>query len=109
MQKLYVVVRGDLPAGLQCAQACHGVRAFVEEHPEADRDWYHNSNNLVVLTVADESALTDLVLDAKRSGIGYVVFREPDLEDSVTCVVLQPGKASQKLTQRLPLALKKAA
>lgn len=38
--KLYIVTRQDLPAGAQCAQACHGISTFAVEHPEEHSAWH---------------------------------------------------------------------
>lgn len=40
MEKLYIIVRGDLPAGAQCAQACHAISTFAAEHPEVHLSWH---------------------------------------------------------------------
>ena len=45
MEKLYIIVRRDLAPGAQCAQSCHAMHAFVNEHPALDADC-----NLVVLS-----------------------------------------------------------
>lgn len=37
MEKLYIIVRADLPAGAQVAQSCHAMRLFVHEHPDDAR------------------------------------------------------------------------
>lgn len=105
--KLYVVTRSDLPAGAQCAQSCHALRLFSEEHPHIDRYWYAKSNNLVVLTVADEGALLDLVARATRGGVACAAFREPDFGDALTAVAIEPDGA--KLVSNLRLALRRAA
>ena len=48
MEKFYVVVRADLPAGAQATQAAHAAIAFCIAHrgyiPLAN--WHANSNNL---------------------------------------------------------------
>lgn len=40
MSKLYVVTRGDLSAGAQCAQSCHALSAFAHFEPEVHRSWH---------------------------------------------------------------------
>ena len=104
MEKLYVVVRSDIPPGAQCAQACHGLRAFVALHPELDKEWYENSNNLVVLQAGSEDELYALADRAFYDKIPYATFIEPDFDDEMTAVAL--GYAGQKLVSNLPLALK---
>ena len=109
MDKLYIIVRNDLAPGLQTAQACHALRAFVEEHPEVDQSWHRNSNNLVVLQVEDEEALLDLADQLWCEEVPMSVFSEPDLDDSHTAIAA--GPTAKRLVSELRLALreKKAA
>jgi peptidyl-tRNA hydrolase len=99
--KLYIVVRSDLSPGLQAAQACHGLRLFVEEHKVEDRKWYENSNNLVLLQVPNEAEL--IALKNKANGIPASLFREPDVNNEATALAL--GPEAKKLVRRLPLLL----
>lgn len=103
MNKLYIVVRGDLKPGLQVAQSCHALRLFSEEHPEEDRRWYDDSNNLVVLQVPSKECLAELAYNAQKSGVRLSCFKEPDLQNELTAVALDA--AARKLVQQLPLAL----
>lgn len=76
--KLYVLIRDDLPPGLQLAQAVHAATAFALAHP----DLASSTPNVVVLAVADEPALLAHVhAGGRRPG---VVFREPDIGDEAT-------------------------
>lgn len=102
MEKLFVIVRADLPAGLQVAQACHALRQFVAEHPEVDKAWFEGSNNLVVLQVPSEGDLTTLASRAHE--VPTSVFREPDMGDQVTAIAL--GPTGSALVAQLPLALR---
>lgn len=104
--KLYVIVRSDLPAGAQLAQACHGLRAFVAEHPAVDRAWYETSNNLVALQVPDEHALIALADRAAEDGIPHALFLEPDFDNEATAIAL--GPTGRRLVSSLPLALRAA-
>jgi peptidyl-tRNA hydrolase len=103
MDKLYVIVRNDLRPGMQIAQACHAMRAFVEAHPEAERSWHDASNNLVVLQVPDEQHLVDLGAMLAAHGVPRVAFCEPDLEGAMTA--LAAGPSARRYVCRLPLAL----
>lgn len=94
MTRLYVVVRGDLPVGLQMAQACHVARRFV---PAAEED-----ENLVVLTVPNEARLWSLLWNASRHA-EIAAFTEPDIADQLTAIALR-GSGVQKLVRELPLA-----
>jgi peptidyl-tRNA hydrolase len=103
IDRLYIVVRDDLDAGAQIAQACHALRLFHEEHPEVDASWYSSSNTLVVLSVEDEYALLTLSVEAARKGLRFSIFQEPDLGDQSTAMVLEPR--GKRICRGLPLAL----
>ena len=99
-----MVVRADLPPGLQIAQAIHAARQFAEVYRSEERAWYRRSNTVAVLAVSNERALDRLAGRAEREGISCVVFREPDLGKAGTALSL--GSAGKKLCRGLPLALK---
>jgi peptidyl-tRNA hydrolase len=65
-EKLYLVVRADLPAGQQAVQACHALRGFVEDHPEEDRRWFRSSNHLAMLQTPTEASLLRLKEQAEQ-------------------------------------------
>jgi len=103
MKRLYLVVRADLSPGQQAVQACHALRAFVEEHPDTDREWFDESNTLVLLSAQDERALKRLGTKAVMVGVPCSEFREPDLDDSLTAIAVAPS--GHRLCKRFPLAL----
>jgi len=94
--------------GLQIAQAVHAAFAFAHQRPELVGPWMHNSNYLIVVSVPDEGALMDLISEAAHRGIGRTATREPDLDDELTAVALEPGPAAARLCSSLPLALRGA-
>jgi hypothetical protein len=94
MKRLYVVVRADLPIGLQMAQACHAVRAFARTCREVDP-----GENLVVLNAHGEGQLLRLWYDCPGD---TVLFREPDHQNEFTAFAAS-GEARQHLSS-LPLA-----
>lgn len=98
MKRLYVVVRNDLPPGLQLAQACHAVRAFTEDFPEADV-----GENLVALG-AEPFRLAQLALRACIGGLDCSYFFEPDLRNELTAIASSGDLG--KLVGSLPLALR---
>ena len=106
-QYLYVLVRSDLPAGLQIAQASHGAFEFSRAYPAATHRWLHDSNYIVILHVPDEASLLDhaqAVLDAE---IDYCLVYEPDVEAN-TALVVGPSSYWRKLAN-LPCALREPA
>lgn len=104
MDKLYVIVRSDLPAGLEAAQCCHAMRLFAAEHPETERAWYEGSNNLVLLSVPSEGKLKALAANLEAHGLKVSSFTEPDLDGQTTAITVEPGAG--KLLSTLPLALR---
>jgi peptidyl-tRNA hydrolase len=70
----YVIVRADLPRGLQAAQICH---AAAESAANAD---VPDGTHAVVLQVVDEEHLLDVADKLWRAGIkNYKLIIEPDL------------------------------
>jgi len=81
--------------------------AFTMAHPIVANYWFTKSNNLVVLQVPNEGCLTHLASRAQEAGVEHSVFREPDFDDTVTAVALEPAGA--RLVSNLPLALRAVA
>jgi hypothetical protein len=105
MEKLYIVIRSDLAPGAQIAQSAHALSAFACAHPEKHREWHEGSNNLVIVSVADEAALQRLLERAACRMVGRASFREPDFGDAMTAIALYGAEAG-KLVSSLPLALR---
>lgn len=96
MDKLYIVVRKDLPQGLQLAQAVHAGRAF----PDA----VTSDENVVVLHAESERHLWKLTAQALTAGNRAIYFEEPDLDNALTAASFD-GR-SKHLLRKLPLAFK---
>lgn len=103
--KLYLISRSDLRPGQQAVQAAHAMRQFAADHPELDKEWFERSNTLAFLTVPDERSLVRLIHRAEDRDLRVSLFREPDLDNSLTAIALEPGQTSQRLCRNLPLAL----
>lgn len=103
MKKLYIIVRNDLPPGLQIAQSCHAQREFSKGHPDVLRDW---EENLVVLQVANEKDLRSLEMELRENSLSVSVFEEPDLDGSKTAIAVEG--AAKPLLSSLGLALRAA-
>jgi peptidyl-tRNA hydrolase len=73
------------------------------------RAWVEDSNFLVVVAVPDELALAELAARAGEEGLAASIVREPDLENTITAVALQPGDEARRLCANFPLALKEHA
>jgi hypothetical protein len=74
------------------------------KHPVVANYWYLKSNNLVLLQVPNEECLKHLASRAEDAGVDHSVFREPDFDDTVTAVAIEPAGA--RLVSSLPLALR---
>ena len=69
----------------------------------------HDSNYICCLSVQNEQELQNLIEKALRNNIRFSVFKEPDIEDQVTAIALEPGqktKKTKKLCSNLKLALR---
>lgn len=106
--KLYLITRADLRHGAQAAQLVHGMASFARDFPQEFSAWERTSNTVVCLTVRDERELSVLLERATVVSCGVELsistFREPDLEDQLTCIVLGPTDAASELCVGLPLA-----
>ncbi len=105
--KLFLVTRRDLSPGQQAVQAAHAMREFQHKHPDLERTWYEASNTLALLVVDDEPALERLLERARWKGLAVSGFREPDRQNELTAIAIEPRGKS--LCQRLALALQEVA
>ena len=101
--KLYVITRSDISIGYQAVQSIHGAIEFVLTYPELSNDWHKQSNYIALLVVKNEEELSRLYNKAKNRNIKCVSFKEPDLNDEITSIVLEPGLDSKRLCSYLKL------
>lgn len=101
-----MITRADLEPGYQAVQSMHALRQFTAEHPERDREWFDNSNYLGLLSVQDEIELNGIIEQAASQNIRFSVFREPDIDNQITAIALEPHPKSKKICSKLKLALK---
>ena len=94
-----MVVRSDLPPGLQAAQAVHAAIGFAQKHPALIPE------TVILVGVPDELGLAWLLAEAHT--FAHFAVREPDLENSLTALALEP--AAGRFCKHLPLLLKEAA
>jgi len=97
--KLYVVLNRVLDAGLKMAQGIHAALLFSHEHPELAHTWYTESNNIVVLQDEDIVSLADML---EEEGYAVSRFREPDQDDAITAITVEPR--AWKHLSNIPLA-----
>ena len=104
--KVYIITRRDMSPGYQGVQSIHAMRQFSEEHPDIDKAWFKQSNYLAWLSVTDEAELFELLAKAARKHIRCSIFREPDVDNQVTAIALEPGVHSSEVCRHLPPALR---
>ena len=105
-QKLIIITRRDLHPGYQAVQSSHAGIDFQHQHPEISKQWNTKSNYLIILSVENEEQLSLFIKKFKYHNLKTTVFREPDIDNQITAIVVEPGEKSKKLTSNLPLALK---
>lgn len=96
-----MLVRQDLPPGLQIAQAVHAAFEFAHQHPDATTTWLEDSNYIVILSVPDEATLIEHHTAASEAPTTLV--REPDIGDEATALAIGPSGYHRRLSN-LPLA-----
>lgn len=101
-----MITREDLNKGLQSVQSGHAAIQYIFEHPECAKNWFDNSNYLAFLAVSNEQDLINLTEKAIEKNIKFSIFREPDIDNAITAIALEPGIKSKKICANLKLALK---
>jgi len=94
MDRVYIVVRKDLPVGLQMAQACHAARAWGGTPP--------HDENLVVLHAENEDHLRGILERLHLADVSARCFQEPDLGYQLTAIATDSW--AKKYLRNLPLA-----
>jgi hypothetical protein len=97
--KLFVVVDATLSSGLKTAQAVHAAIKFWNEFPTIARPWYTESNNVVVLEDDDLGSLVQNIWHKEDCAISF--FQEPDLDDNLTAICVEPKAWRQLSNLRL--------
>jgi hypothetical protein len=61
---------------------------------------------MVSLAAKDENHLKMLMQLFEERGIKFVVFTEPDFDNQITSITIEPSEMSRKLTSSLPKLMK---
>lgn len=101
--RMYVITRADLPVGLQAAQAVHAAFEFSVQHRFITSGWLRESNYLVVVTALDEAMLEMYATAALQAGLRVTLVHEPDCNDELTAIAIEPSPEARKLCSNLPL------
>ena len=102
-EKLYAVSRRDLSLQQQMMQAAHAAIEFQHEHPDIAKEWNDISKYLVFLTVKDEKELNRLLDKAKFYDLKFTAFHEPDIDNQLTAIAVEPCERARKICSNLPL------
>lgn len=101
-QRLYVLVRHDMPPGVILCQAAHAFMEFVFTETDKAIEW-RRSNTICVVAVRDETDLLAWEKKMYECRKVSVMFHEPDMGGQATALAVEPSAA--KLLRGLPLAL----
>ena len=104
--KLRIITRRDIILPYQAVQSGHAGIQFQYEHPELAKNWYSNSNYLVFLSAENEDELKKFINKANSNNIKISIFREPDINNEITAIAVEPCEWSRKHTSGFPLMRK---
>lgn len=89
---------------MQTAQSGHALLHLALRCTPQLRQWSSQSNNLVVLQAADETALALVAGRLIAAGCTVELSREPDLDDELTAISVLGDDTARRLLSNLPLA-----
>lgn len=92
--------------GYCAVQSTHAAINFIFEYPARAGPWFKDSNYLVQLSVKNENQLKLLIRNCDKYQLRYTVFREPDLNNEITAIAIEPSEITQKLVSKIPLLFK---
>jgi peptidyl-tRNA hydrolase len=87
-------------------QAAHAAIKFQHDHPEIAKEWNNVSQYLVFLTVENEKELYRLLDKIKFYDLKFTAFYEPDIDNQLTAIAIEPCERTKKICSNLPLLLK---
>lgn len=85
MQKMYVLVRKDLPKTYQAVQAGHALAEYILGQPFLSWD----NGTLIYLGVKDEAELTKWGDKLDIAGKNWAGFQEPDIGNELTAIAVE--------------------
>lgn len=105
-QKLYVITRDDLSPAQQAVQSAHAVADFIISNPEVSKFWHDTSNYLIILSVPTEFELQRTAQTLKAADLTFSPFHEPDIDNQLTAIAIEPSDRARSFCSRFKLALK---
>ncbi len=91
----------SLKPGERIAQCAHAIAEFSIEHPEVFKEWHDESNYICCLVGED---LISLEQQCIEKDILYTKFNEPDYDNQLTAIALEPTQITKKLLSSYKLA-----
>lgn len=88
-KKLTTIVRDDISPGYKVAQSIHSVVEFSIKHSNIFTAWYKESNYICCLETTT-TKLREFINLLELLEIKYSVFLEPDINDELTAITLEP-------------------
>lgn len=64
------------------------------------------TSNYICILETSADRLMELISKANENDIRYSIFREPDYDNAITAVALEPDEKSKKICSNFRLALK---
>ena len=86
-EKLYILIRKDMPKSYMAVQAGHAVAAWLLAQDRTQLTW--KNNTLIYLGVKNER---ELLKWQEKLGDKAIMFREPDLDDEATALAYLGGE-----------------
>lgn len=84
-------------------QSAHAVREFHERFPDIDREWFANSNYIILLTCKDQREFLHALRRADYLGIEHADFHEPDMDMQVTATAFCPSAQTAHMLRHYQL------
>ena len=103
---MIVITRQDLSAGYQASMLLHAGIEFIFKFPFLSYLWHKRSNYVALLSVPDESSLLKLIDKLKFNKVRHSIFCEPDIDNQLVSVAVEPSDKARNICAGLPLALK---
>jgi peptidyl-tRNA hydrolase len=95
------VLDQTLKPGQQIAQCAHAIADFSKEHPEIFREWHEQSNYICCLVAED---LRELAWRCREQDINCTLIHEPDYDDQLTAIAIEPTQLAKKIVRPYKLA-----
>lgn len=102
-QKLYIIVRADIPVGYRVAQSVHAAFRFATEYQWLTSKWMNVSEHICCVEVDTLTELESYVDLAEVYDVAHSTFHEPDMFDELTAVALEASDEARHLCQGLRL------